>query len=99
MPLLVASLLCFLLPQIDSEIALTCLYLGAIFFVLHVFNLLLNIPLEHNASQIALKFLKKNKILKESEFERVRYFLKVALQTYIASFFDEIILFGFKRRK
>lgn len=98
MPLLAVSLLCFLTPELDAEIALTFLYLGAIFFVLHVFNLLINIPLEYNASQIALRFLKKNKILKDSEFERVRYLLKVALQTYIASFFDEILLFGFKRR-
>lgn len=98
MPLLAISLLCFLTTELDPEIALTFLYLGAIFFLFHVFNLLINIPLEYNASQIALKFLRKNKILKESEYERVKYLLKVALQTYIASFFDEIILFGFKRR-
>lgn len=97
-PLLLVSLLCFLTPELDPEIALSFLYVGAIFFILHIFNLLLNIPLELNASQIALKFLKKNKILKESEYERVKYLLKVALQTYIASFFDEIVFFGFKRR-
>jgi len=97
-PLLSVSLFCFLYPGLDPEIALSFLYIGTIFFIFHVFNLLINIPLEYNASQIALKFLKKNRILKESEYERVKYLLKVALQTYIASFFDEILTFGFKRR-
>lgn len=98
-PSLLVSLICFLVDSIDIQLCLTFLYIGSILFVFHIFNHLLCIPLEHGASKIAMRYLKMCKGFKLKEYDKISYLLNVAVQTYIASFFDDVFLFVFKRRK
>ena len=97
-PCFLISLVCFFVKSIDIQVCLTFLYIGSILFVLHVFNHLLYIPVEYGASYIAMRYLKMCKGFKLKEYDKIRYLLNVAVQTYIASFFDGVFLFAFKRR-
>ena len=92
-PCLIASLI---FAFINAGIALTLLWIAIGIFGFNITQKLLTIPLEYNASKRGLWILKEYHYLSPSEIGRAKKLLSVAAQTYIASLFDGIIIFGHK---
>ena len=89
---LVASIILFFIPE-QSSFAMTLLIL-AFSMLLIVFVLkIITIPMEKQASNIAYKFLKDNRVLTASELKHGKKVLDAALGTYIAGLFMPIIKF------
>lgn len=90
--LLVTGIVLFFIPD-QSGLALTLL-LVAFAMLLVVFILkVVTIPMEKQASKIAYKFLKDNKVLSAEELKHGKKVLDAALGTYIAGLFMTIIKF------
>lgn len=92
LPLLLIGLVLYL-AHIGSIAGLGCMY-GA--FALFLFNIVLklsNIPLEYDASRKGLKLLQDYDILSKHELKNAKKLLNTAAQTYIAGFFDGILIF------
>ena len=64
------------------------------FLEFNIFDKIFNIPVEYNASKRALWYLKEYHYLSPSEMGKAKKLLGIAAQTYIASLFDGIIIFG-----
>lgn len=99
MPILVVGLFLFVFqyPVLDSGYIM--LIISGCLFALQVLNQIVTIPLEYDASNRALKFLKTNKLVTTAELRKAKKLLGIAAQTYIASLFDGIFIFNFKRKK
>ncbi len=80
-------------------IAINFLWISLALFIFHIFSKLLTIPVEVNASKRALWYLREYKFLSKSELRQAKRLLSTASQTYIASLFDGIIIFGDKLNK
>lgn len=80
----------------NMEIALTLLWVSLGIFLFNVLDKIITIPVEYNASHRALRYLKDYHYLSQSEISKAKKLLNCAAQTYIASLFDGIILFGNK---
>ncbi len=91
MPLLIASLV---VVFFNFSTALTLLYIAIGVFAFNLLDKIITIPVEYNASKRALWYLKEYHYLSNSEFSRAKKLLGIAAQTYIASLFDGIIIFG-----
>lgn len=87
----------FKFPTIDTGYYF--IITSIILFVLNILNQLLNIPIEFDASNRALKFLKANNIVSPSEYRKAKKLLSIAGQTYIAGLFDSLFIVRNKRRK
>ena len=69
------------------------------FFVIHLLELIIIIPLEYDASRRALKYLKEYNYVSPSEYHKAKKLLNTAAQTYIAGLFDDLLMFNKKRKK
>jgi len=99
LPLLVIGLFFYIFQYPNFDTAYTLLIASGALFCLQILNKILNIPLEYNASNRALKYLKKNGFLSEQEVKKAHKLLNIAAQTYIAGLLDGIILIKRKRKK
>ena len=97
-PLLVIGLFLFLIKYPNQDVGLYLMITSGGLFTIHVFNQILNIPLEYDASRRALKFLKNNKLLNPSEYKKAKKLLNTAAQTYIANLFDGLFILNKKKR-
>lgn len=93
LPLLIAS---FVVLFFDMSLALTLLWIAIGVFTFNILDKLITIPVEYNASKRALWYLKEYHYLSKTEYGKAKKLLNVAAQTYIASLFDGIIIFGNK---
>ena len=93
MPLLIASLI---VVFFNMSTALTLLYIAIGVFAFNLLDKIITIPVEYNASKRALWYLKEYHYLSSAEHAKAKKLLGVAAQTYIASLFDGIIIFGNK---
>ena len=98
-PLLVIGMLLFLLKYPDDQLGEALMIASGIFFLLHVFNKIITIPLEYDASRRALKYLKEYNFVSPGEYRRAKKLLGIAAQTYIASFLDGLFIIKFKKKK
>ncbi len=90
--LIVGGILCFFMP-----LGFTLLNFSILFFGLHLGNKLLDIPIEKNASNFAKQFLIENQFVSKKELRMAKRLLYVAQLTYVASLFDGILFFKFKK--
>ena len=88
LPLSFASILCYIFQYPVANTAYILFLVAICLLTFAIINKILNIPLEYDASKRALKYLKQNKILSESEYKKAKKLLNIAAQTYIASLFD-----------
>lgn len=98
-PLLSFGILFYLLKFPNDSLGQIFILISGILFLLHVFKLLLNIPLEYNASNRALKYLKEYNYVSSSEYKKAKKLLSIAAQTYIAGLLDELFIINKKRKK
>ncbi len=91
MPLLVAGLVVLFF---DVSIATTLLWSSLGVFIFNIMDKIITIPVEYNASKRALWYLKEFHYLSAPEQAKAKRLLGIAAQTYIASLFDGIIIFG-----
>lgn len=98
LPLLVVGLLFFILKYPTDNLGEILMIISGCLFALHVIRLLLNIPLEYEASRNALKYLKDYNYVSPSEYKKAKKLLSTAAQTYIASLFDDLLIFSKKRK-
>lgn len=98
-PLLVIGLFLFIIKYPNEVLGLYLIYTSLGLFGLHTLNQILNIPVEYDASRRALKFLKENKLLTQSEYKKAKKLLNIAAQTYIANLFDGLFILNTKKRK
>lgn len=102
LPLLLAGIVVLFF---DMSIATTILWVALGVFLFNILDKILTIPVEYNASKRALWYLREYHFLSPNEIGKAKKLLNVAAQTYIASLFDGIIIFGnrlnrlFSRRK
>ncbi len=80
----------------DMGIATTLLWTSVGIFAFNILDKILTIPVEYDASKRALWYLKEYHYLSPSEVRNAKKLLNIAAQTYIASLFDGIIIFGNK---
>ena len=78
----------------NMGLATTFLWISLGIFAFNIFDKIFNIPVEYNASKRALWYLKEYHYLSPSEIGKAKKLLGIAAQTYIASLFDGIIIFG-----
>ena len=97
LPLLIVGVFFYLFNFPSENTGYYLIISSIILFVLNIMNQLLHIPIEFDASNRALKFLKSNNILSPSEYRKAKKLLSIAGQTYIAGLFDS--LFILKKRK
>jgi Zn-dependent membrane protease YugP len=95
-PLIIASVVMMIVKAPDLSIGLILLYVALGIFGFNFLTKILNIPLEYDASKRALRYLKEYNFVTSSEYGRAKKLLGVAAQTYIASLFDGLIIFGNK---
>lgn len=91
-PLLIIGLILYF-AKINSVAGLSCVYGGFALFLFNIVLKLSNIPIEYDASRRGLKLLQEYNILSPHELKNAKKLLKMAAQTYIAGFFDGILLF------
>ena len=92
-PLLVAGIVVLFF---NMSTALTLLWSALGVFIFNFLDKIITIPVEYNASKRALWFLKEYHYVSTSELHKAKKLLGIAAQTYIASLFDGIIIFGNK---
>ncbi len=85
--------LIFYVPNWLPTAGLICLYGAFVLFLLHLAIKLSHIPVEYDASRRGLQLLQEYDILSPHELKIAKKLLKVAAGTYIASFFDGILIF------
>lgn len=98
-PLLIVGLLFHWFSYPTENFGIILVIISASLFIIQIFNKLLNIPLEYNASRRALNFLKEYNYVTNSELHRAKKLLGIAAKTYIAGLFDELIPIKRKRRR
>ena len=74
----------------------TFLWVSLGIFAFNLLDKIFNIPVEYDASKRALWYLKEYHYLSPGEVHKAKKLLNIAAQTYIASLFDGIIIFGNK---
>lgn len=84
-PLLVFLVVSLFLPLLYLFIALLLLL---IFYIINLISRVIIIPLENNASKIAISLLKEYNILDKSELKMAEKLLKYAVFTYVGGFFN-----------
>ena len=92
-PVLIAGLIVLFF---DMAIATTLLWTAVGIFAFNLLDKIITIPVEYDASKRALWYLKEDHYLSPSEVRNAKKLLNIAAQTYIASLFDGIIIFGNK---
>ena len=98
MPLLVFGILFEILKFPNDTLGYAMIITSVVLFIFHVLSLLLTIPLEYDASKRALKFLKSNNLLSQSEFRKAKKLLNIAAQTYIAGLLDGLFILNRKKK-
>lgn len=98
-PLLAIGLLSFLLKFPNDSLGYILMMIAFAFFVIHLLELIIIIPLEYDASRRALKYLKEYNYVSPSEYHKAKKLLNTAAQTYIAGLFDDLLMFNKKRKK
>lgn len=98
MPLLVFGILFALLKFPNDSLGYAMIVTSLVLFIFHVLSQILTIPLEYDASKRALKFLKSNNLLSQSEFRKAKKLLGIAAQTYIAGLLDGLFILNRKRK-
>ncbi len=98
-PLLICGILSALFKYPNDTLGTTLMLISAGLFGLHILNLLFTIPLEYDASRRALRYLKQNNLISNSELSKAKKLLSVAAQTYIANLLDSLFIFNKKKRK
>ena len=92
-PALIAGLV---LLFFNPSLATTLLWTSLGIFAFNIADKIITIPVEYDASKRALWYLKEYHYLSPSEVRNAKKLLSIAAQTYIASLFDGIIIFGNK---
>lgn len=92
-PALIAGLV---LLFFNPSLATTLLWTSLGIFTFNIADKIITIPVEYDASKRALWYLKEYHYLSPSEVRNAKKLLNIAAQTYIASLFDGIIIFGNK---
>jgi len=98
MPLIAFGILFQLLKFPNDSLGYAMIITGIILFIFHVLSQIFTIPLEYDASKRALKFLKTNNLLSQSEFRKAKKLLNIAAQTYIASLLDGLFILNRKKK-
>ncbi|MGN0961410.1 MAG: zinc metallopeptidase [Christensenellales bacterium] len=98
-PTLIIGIFLYIFKFPNNNIGYILLIISGCMFCLHLLNKILTIPLEYDASRRALKYLKENKFVSDSELRKAKKLLNVAAQTYIASLLDGILILNTKNRK
>ena len=80
----------------SMNVGLTLLWTALGIFLFNIFDKIITIPVEYNASHRGLWYLKEYHYLSHNEYGKAKKLLGIAAQTYIASLFDGIIIFGNK---
>ena len=75
----------------EVEFGFPLILLAVGILVCHFLFQLLTIPLEYDASRRGMNYLTKYQFITEAEHRKVKKLLGCAAQTYIASFFDNIL--------
>jgi len=88
LPLIIFLIVSLFLPQIYLHIALI---LVLVFYLVNLLIRLVIIPLEKNASFIALKLLNEYEIFNKKELKIAKKLLKLAYLTYVGGFFINFI--------
>lgn len=98
-PLLILGLASFIFKYPNDTLGTTLMLISAGLFGMHVLNLVVTIPLEYDASRRALKYLKQNNFITQSELHKAKKLLNVAAQTYVANLLDSLFIFTKKKKK
>lgn len=96
-PTLITGIFFHIFQYPNSETGYILIIVACCMFLLHAINKILTIPLEYDASKRALKYLKEEKIVSDSELRKAKKLLNIAAQTYIAGLLDGILII--KRKK
>lgn len=81
-----------------GQAGLYLLNISLVFIILNIAYKIATIPLEYDASKLALQFLKGYELLNKTELKHAKKLLDVAALTYMASLFDDILIFSNKVR-
>ena len=98
-PLLVLGLLSYIVKYPTEQLGLTLMIISGCLFGFHVLNMILNIPLEYDASRRALKYLKDYNYVSPSEYRKARHLLSIAAQTYIATLLDGVFILNKNKKR
>ncbi|MBO7218663.1 MAG: zinc metallopeptidase [Clostridia bacterium] len=93
-PLIIIGSICMLVNHFgiyEVEFGFPLILLAVVILVCHFLFQLLTIPLEYDASRRGMNYLTKYQFITEAEHRKVKKLLGCAAQTYIASFFDNIL--------
>lgn len=93
MPILIAGIITLFF---NMNLGINLLWTSLAIFLFNIFDKLITIPVEYNASHRGLWYLKEYHYLSANEYGKAKKLLGIAAQTYIASLFDGIIIFGSK---
>jgi len=91
------ALPCFILGGVrywcgfDKDTGYAMLIISLVFVLLYIFQKLIEIPLEKNASDIGYKFLTDYNLVSKWNARKVKKLLKVAGRTYTAEFFRQLL--------
>lgn len=97
LPLLITGIFFYFFKYPSEQFGYILILISICLFLIQFLTKLLNIPLEYDASRRGLKLLKTYDVLSPVEYSKAKRLLSIAAQTYIASMFDELIIF--KRKK
>ena len=98
-PLFIVGLLLFILKYPNDYLGYSLMIISGVCLLIHILNQILTIPLEYDASNKGLHFLKDNNLVSSSEFRKAKKLLGIAAQTYIAHLFDGLLILNTKRKK
>lgn len=97
-PSLIVGIFLYVFKYPTPDVGYIIILVSGCMFCLHALHKLLTIPLEYDASRRALKYLKENRFIEESEMKKAKKLLRVAAQTYIAGLLDGILIIRKKRK-
>lgn len=91
-PTLIVGIFLYVFKYPTPDVGYIIMLVSGCMFCLHVLHKLLTIPLEYDASNRALKYLKENRFIDNHEIKKAKKLLNVAAQTYIAGLLDGILI-------
>ncbi len=97
-PLLIFGLIAFVSKWPNDYAGTICLIAAGVLFAMQALHKFLNVPIEYGASRIALRYLRENNFITAGEMRKAKKLLNTAALTYIASLFDDLFVFGKRKR-
>lgn len=89
-PTVIASIVLLFIPSFIN-IGIILLYVALGFWIVNFIYKLCSIPLEYNASNLAYKYLKENKLLTKKELKIAKKIMRAAGLTYVGGLFANLL--------